>query len=207
MLIRPLVVLLALSLASCGPTVTPSTAPGAEQDASGAPSVPLVAPGPQGDATPVPADCAITVTRIVPFTAATPGDVIEARSLPTTNCENSVLVWTLRSRTGEVLHAFATPYAQLVQNPAPQGLKMTLDRWVGVAIDDTSRAPAWDGRGVDFPKAFGANGFSPYVRPTYERIRAEKRPRICVETTYDSFVCLFYEAESGHADVLFRGGL
>lgn len=163
------------------------------------PSAPDTAVGPS-------ADCAMAVNRMVGFVERAPTSRIEARALPATSCEMAVLVLTVRAPDGRPLHAFAAPYAQLAKDPTAARLKQTLEQWTAAVVDDTSAAPAWDGAADAFPKDFGPSGATPYMRPIYERLRAEKRPRLCFATSYEALRCLYYEAESGQADILFTTG-
>lgn len=166
-----------------------------------APSAP--APTPDAVSGALPADCVIVMSRPVAFTDTAGGDVIEARSLPAPTCDQSVLVVSVRASDGRLLHAFAAPYGQMSQSPPDRGLSTVLQSWVQARIDDTSAAPAWSGANDAFPAAFGETGGSPFIRSVYEAIRAQKRPRLCLATSYEAFQCLYYEAESGQAGVLF----
>lgn len=182
-----LVTAVALGLSACAPAPT-------QPDAAKAPAEAAL-----------PGDCVITVNRTMALTAPQPGDTIEARTLPSKDCDQTVLVWTLRDREGRILHAFAAPYAQLSQRPATSALQATVQRWAEPILGDTSQAPAWEGPATEYPKSFGPDGATPLIQPVYQRVRAEKRPRVCYDTSYETFVCLYYEAESGHMGVLFTG--
>jgi hypothetical protein len=169
-----------------------------------APQTPASGPAAGGGADALPADCALVLTKPVAFTGPGAQDVLEARALPSKNCDHTVLALTLRAPDGRVLYAFAAPLSQASQGGAAS-LRATLQRWVNAVVDDTSAAPAWTSE--DFPTLFGANGGTPFIRQVYERIRAERRPRLCHETSYDSFACIYFEVESGQAGLLFNGGL
>jgi hypothetical protein len=159
--------------------------------------------GNPADAAGLPADCALSVSRPIAFTDAGGGDTIEARTLPAASCDQTVMVVSLRARDGRLLYAFAAPYGQMTQADPTRGMRAVLDAWVQARVDDTGAAPAWTGAGDAFPAAFGQNGGSPFMREIYEGIRADKRPRLCLATSYEAFQCLYYEAESGQVGVLF----
>ncbi len=164
-------------------------------------------PKPPADA-PTGADCNHAVSRTVSFTATDAQDTIEARSLGS-SCETAVVVWTLRDAAGKPLWTHAAPYAWLSTPTDPRSVaevQTFLERWAGVAVDDTSASPAWALDSPGGPEGWGASGGSMFSRDTYETIRAARLPRVCVPTTAERYQCIFYDAQSEAVDVHFSGG-
>lgn len=150
--------------------------------------------------------CTRVVERSASFTG--PGDVIEARSFGS-DCASAVVVWTLRTAAGKPVWSYAAPYEWLASPVDPTSaseLESFLEKWAGVAVDDTSASPAWPAGGETAPEAWGPSGASVFLRETYESIRAAKMPRVCLPTSKDSWQCLFYDAQAEAVDVHFSGG-
>jgi hypothetical protein len=191
---------MALMLAACTPAP-----PSGEADTKTDPA-PTQSGEPQTADAALPADCAIVISRPIAFTQTSPGDTLEARALPAPTCQETVLVLTVRARSGAVLHAFAAPFSQMSQGASPAALRATLDAWAGATVDDTSVAPAWTGAADTFPAAFGSTGQTPFIKSTYEGLRAQKRPRLCFAASYEATACIYYEAESERAGLLYQTG-
>lgn len=158
---------------------------------------------------PLGADCNHAVSRTVAFTAAEAKDTVEARSIGDT-CNTAVVVWTLRDATGKPLWTHSAPYAWLSAPTDPRSVAEMLtflERWAGVAIDDTSASPAWALESEGGPEGWGASGGSMFTRNTYETIRTARLPRICVPTTSERYQCIFYDAQAEAVDVHFAGGV
>lgn len=150
--------------------------------------------------------CARVVERAAAVTG--PGDVIEARAIGD-DCANAVLVWTLRTAAGKPIWTYAAPYEWLATPVDPTSaseLESFLERWAGVTVDDTSASPVWSVEDAAAPEAWGPAGASIFLRETYESIRAEKMPRVCLPTSKESYQCIFYDAEAEAVDVHFSGG-
>ena len=157
---------------------------------------------------PLGGDCNHAVTRTVAFTAVNAHDLVEARSLGA-SCDTAVVVWTIRDAAGKPLWTHAAPYAWLSTSSDTRSVAemMTfLEGWAGVAVDDTSASPVWAHDKEVGPEGWGASGGSMFTRDTYETIRTERLPRICVPTTSERYQCIFYDAQAEAVDVHFAGG-
>ena len=153
-------------------------------------------------------DCNHVISRTVAFTAANARDTVEARSVGP-SCETAIVVWTLRDAAGKPLWTHAAPYAWLWASADPRAsdeLRTFLERWAGVAVDDTSASPAWARDKAGGADGWGASGGSMFARDTYETIRTARLPRICVPTTSERYQCIFYDPQAEAVDVHFAGG-
>jgi hypothetical protein len=152
--------------------------------------------------------CERRSTRIVPFTAPDAADVIETRAVGS-DCESAVVVWTIRTAAGKPLWTYAAPYealatAQDLTNvPAMDAF---LSRWAGGAVDDTGASPHWPVEQADPPEAWGPTGRSQFTRSTYEAIREDRLPRICLALTVERTACIFYDDRADATDIHFEQG-
>lgn len=153
-------------------------------------------------------DCNRVVERAAAFTAPNARDTIEARAIGD-DCATAIVVWTVRNGDGKPLWTYAAPYAWLSTpvNPTSKAeMETFLEKWAGVAVDDTSVSPVWSADDAAAPEAWGPTGSSMFVRETYQSIRAAMKPRICVPTTSETAQCIFYDAEAEAVDVHYSSG-
>jgi hypothetical protein len=153
-----------------------------------------------------PIGCERSASHDVSFTSPNAEDVIETRSFGP-RCDMAVIVWTLRADGGRVLWTHSLPYEALATAQdltSVPAMDAFLQRWAQVSVDDTAASPAWPADAELLPAEWGPLGGSMFPQPTYETIRDQRLPRLCMRMGERETTCLFYDPRAEAVDVHFR---
>jgi hypothetical protein len=141
------------------------------------------------------AQCDLTETRTIAFSAPNAHDVVTARATGP-DCEKAIGLYAIRDGEGNPIWAWAVPLKQkfgAVTDAKGVQLQAFLQRWTQPTITRTSAAPPW-------PRL--APGQTTLDRLTYEDIRARDLPMLCHFSGTAEEICIFWEPAAGAAGLL-----
>lgn len=139
------------------------------------------------------AQCDVSFTHEIAFTAAGARDKISTRAIGP-SCAEAIALYAVRQQDGHLVWTWAAPLSQLYGDTAHavQGdsVEAFLQRWGQPRITRTSEAPPW-------PRL--SPGQTTLDRLTYEDLRARNLPMLCHLSGTAREVCAFWEPAAGAA--------
>ena len=136
------------------------------------------------------AQCDVSATRNVSFTAAGARDTVTTRAIGP-NCAEAVALYAVREADGHLVWTWAGSLRQLYGDGATrEASEAFLQQWALPTIVTTNTAPPW---------ARLAPGQTTLDHLTYEDIRARNLPMLCHLSGTAREVCAFWEPAAGVA--------